>query len=99
MDHIFEKWGSDRKTSLTLCSGDVIELLGRINSGKSYLLNRMILECLKAEREVIFLDGNYNLPSLLNLLHSEGQPPTFRHFSFRGQAQLSMYLQALAAHL
>ena len=47
-----------------MVSGSIIEIVGRANGGKSYLLNEMIVECMKARHKIIYLDSNQNFQKL-----------------------------------
>jgi ABC-type phosphate/phosphonate transport system ATPase subunit len=50
------------KWSIGSCS--IVEIVGRANGGKSYLLNEMIVECIKAKQKIIYLDSNQNFEKL-----------------------------------
>jgi polynucleotide 5'-kinase involved in rRNA processing len=50
----------DKLKDALVGSSDIIEIIGRANSGKSYFCFAFILNCLQRGLHVIFLDSNQN---------------------------------------
>jgi ABC-type hemin transport system ATPase subunit len=110
--HILSKWLSPARFEqsetaepfrLTVSQGDIFEIVGRVGAGKSYFLNEVIVESLLNGIEVVYLDGNCNLNSLLFRLSQEAsRNPVFprqsinlRCLPFKNQAELIMLLHSL----
>jgi KaiC/GvpD/RAD55 family RecA-like ATPase len=49
-------------------SSEIVEIIGRANSGKSYFCFAFILHCIKKDLTVIFIDSNENYEMLLEFI-------------------------------
>ena len=45
-------------------STSIVEIIGRANGGKTFLLNEIIVECIKNKQKIIYLDSNHNFEKL-----------------------------------
>ncbi len=87
-----------RKTVIN-CN-DIVDIIGRVNAGKSYLLNCFILLSLKkTNTEVLYIDSRENYYNLLGFLKEKEVPQKYlknlRRFTYDNLCELSCTLHSI----